>query len=91
MSRSETAPSGPSERRHAAGQLRWLAAAAACADYMENVSNSVLLAFYPGRFPLLASVSGLLTLMKFSLSGVCILIALSMLVIVFAEYQKMKT
>jgi hypothetical protein len=73
-----------------AGRLRWLAVAAAGVDYMENISNSVLLVFYPDRFPFLASVSGLLTLMKFSLSGVCILIALSMFLVAFVRYCKMK-
>jgi hypothetical protein len=74
-----------------AGRLRWLAVAAASVDYLENISNSVLLVFYPDRFPFLASMSGLLTLMKFSLSGVCSLIALSMFSISFAGYRKTKT
>jgi len=74
----------------AAGRWRWLAVAAAAADYSENISNSVLLAFYPDRFPSLASLSGLLTLMKFSLFGTCILVTLSMFAIAFIRRYKAK-
>jgi len=70
---------------NAVGRLRWLAVAAAGADYMENISNSVLSALYPNRFPFLASVSGLLTLTKFSLYGMCILIAISLFSIAFVR------
>ena len=63
---------------NAAGRLSWIAVAAAAMDYLENITNSALLALYPQRISFLASLSGLLTLMKFSLYGLCILIALSM-------------
>jgi len=73
---------------HAAGRFRWLAVAATIADYSENISNSVLLAFYPERFPFLALLSGLLTLIKFSLFGACVLVAISMFSIAFVRRHK---
>jgi hypothetical protein len=73
-----------------AARLRWLAVAAAVVDYGENISNSVLLAFYPDRFPVLSSMSGPLTLIKFSLFGLCVLVAMSMFAIAFMRRHKAK-
>ena len=73
-----------------ATRLRWLAVAAAVVDYGENISNSVLLAFYPDRFPVLSSMSGPLTLIKFLLFGLCVLVAMSMFAIAFMRRRKAK-
>ena len=74
----------------AAGRFRWLAVAAAGSDYLENISNTLLLASYPDRFPTLASLSGLLTMIKFLLYGACILVAISMFSIAFVRRHKMR-
>lgn len=71
-----------------AGRLCWLAVAAVIVDYMENISNSVLLAAYPRKFPILAAASGPLTLTKFLLSGACCLIAIAMFSIGLAKRRK---
>lgn len=51
----------------ALGRWRWLALAAAAADYLENVALSALILSFPEQHPLLATLAGLLTAAKFSL------------------------
>lgn len=46
---------------------RWLALAAAAADYLENVALSALILSFPEQRPLLVAVAGVLTAAKFSL------------------------
>jgi hypothetical protein len=72
----------------AAGRLRWLAVIAVIADYLENVTNSVLLVVYPDRVPLVAVLSGLLTSIKFALYGVCVLVGILTFSIAFARRRK---
>ena len=72
----------------AAGRFRWLAVAAAVSDYLENLSNTVLLVSYPERLSTLASLSGLLTLIKFSLYGASVLVAVSMFSVAFVRRRK---
>jgi hypothetical protein len=59
-----------------AGQSRWLGVAAAASDYMENLTSTALLIAYPEQPPLLARVSGPLTLIKFVLYGSAVALAL---------------
>jgi len=53
---------------------RWLALAAAVADYLENIALSALILTFPEQHPLLGAVCGVLTAAKFSLyvlAGAC--------------------
>lgn len=54
-------------RAGALGRWRWLALAAAAADYLENGALSALLLAYPGRSTWLPLLAGFLTCVKFSL------------------------
>ncbi len=48
-----------------AAQARWLGVAAAVSDYIENLTSTALLISYPQHLPLVARLSGPLTLVKF--------------------------
>ncbi len=59
-----------------AAQAPWLGVAAATADYAENLTSTALLIAYPERLPLLADLSGPLTLVKFVVYGWATAVAL---------------
>jgi hypothetical protein len=59
-----------------ATQLRWIAVAAAASDYVENVVTTVLLLGHAKEARFLAAACGLATLIKWSLYGAALAVAL---------------
>ncbi len=59
-----------------ARRSRWLGVVAAVSDYVENLASTALLIAYPQHLPLLARLSGPLTLIKFVAYGAAVALAL---------------
>jgi hypothetical protein len=70
------AAAGAAPHSPLARQSRWLGVAAAVSDYMENLTSTALLVAYPEQLPLLARLSGPLTLIKFVVYGAAVATAL---------------
>lgn len=75
------AAAGAALRSRLAMQSRWLGVAAAVSDYMENLASTALLIAYPEQLPLLARLSGPLTLIKFVVYGAAVALALVLLAV----------